>query len=258
MTATLKRPNPGLILLGNIATIDRLKSVYFFCTPISIGVQGLIRLRPEDRANVSRIRAALSGRDRDWLARIAPIFMQDEIGSHIVRSLLDKHLRRVSCEFPVSDLDVKELAHTLIHAKVDPGRWPTLLVDELTCLLTLKKCNPQGIALAFSDTDTPPRYPFGFSIARESEALIKWCKGAWELYLQTDSDYIVQKFIQTYEDLCKFTDQLADCFGPTYHAQNPRAWAARVLGVDIKGLRSKLINNAWQPIVEQVHARINK
>jgi hypothetical protein len=53
--------------------------------------------------------------------------------------------------------------------------------------------------------------PFGFSIAGESETLIKWCKGAWELYPQIDSDYIVEKLVQTYEGLCKFAAQVAEC-----------------------------------------------
>jgi hypothetical protein len=77
--------------------------------------------------------------------------------------------------------------------------------------------------------------PFGFSIAGESETLIKWCKGAWELYPQIDSDYIVEKLVQTYEGLCKFAAQVAECSSPTHYSRSPETRAARLPGVDITG-----------------------
>lgn len=241
--------------LGNLATIDRLRTDYFFCTPITIGTQGLIRA--DDRLSkerVTAIREALAFPTRGRSCPIAPIYMPNEIGHHLVRALLGE----VKSFAGIEDLSVSECVAAFAKADVPPAnKHAVLLMDELTCLLVASQYDGGAVALAFPDFRAP-RYPFGFSIPRGNEELRRWFKVALELYLQTDHAYVVDLFLRLYTDLVEFAKQLnkrsrdpASDFFP-----DPQAWAARVLGVDVPELRSTLVCRAWQPIVETVHRKI--
>jgi hypothetical protein len=250
---TSNRPND--VSLGNIATISRIRSSYFFCTPMSVGNQGLISTDgkgPAEHALISHIRAILLGRAEDQKRTIAPIYMRDEIGSYIVRSLLNNR-RSVAM---IDDLSVEEYARTLNSSSVAAHQRRVLLVDELTCLLTLKQCDPQEVALLYKTPANVPRFPFGFSITRNKASLIKWLEPAWELYLRTDSTYIAERYLVAYRELVSFAKGLRDCEGITDEGKKPEAWASRVMGLETTTVGSMLVSAAWEPIINQVRAEI--
>lgn len=246
------------VYLGNLATIPRLVSDYLFCTPISIAVQGLIRLEdsPErDTRLREAIREALVLQSETSKNLISPVYMPQEIGANVVRAALGER----DSAAPVNDLSIPEYLNAFVNVDAVRTKRVVLFADELTCLLTLGECGDHPAALAFPDTLKCTRYPFGISIPRGNDELRRWFKVAWEFYIQSDAPFITERYLELYEEFVAFAKQLnkKSPRAEEDHIKEPTSWAAGVLGVDIPQLRSTLVNSAWQPIVDSVYRKIH-
>jgi len=247
------------VVVGHLATINRIQSAYFFCTPISISVAGLIHFKPSMPSSFkAQICKNLKPEESDFRSNSEDlmhlIYLDGEIGSYYVKS-------QTSNSISSSKLHSLSIAKTvkLLRSeaqRIPQPKTPVLFLDELSCYLALRQIGATDCALFFGDYGLLPRFPFGFSVVRSNERLLKWFRGAWQLYLQSDAAYLHKRFLRLYEELIEFASHLHQFNGATIIAKEKEAWAKMVLGLEPKTVSSPLISPSWIPILERVERDI--
>ncbi len=252
-------PEEGDVVLSHLAALNMINTSHFFCTPISIGIGGLLYLEgilPKKRVAIVRDTRRSFFESPDSIARkLQPICMKDEIGHYFIRTMPGYADPLTSIE----DLTVEECCKALrgTAKQFQDRKVPVLLTDELTCYLTLRrKGMDKNSALLFDATSAVPRFYFGFSVPRSNREIRKELDRGSELYLQSDARYIAERYLSMYLDLVEFAKRLMEFSGPSWLARKPRVWAKLVCGISPAVMPSSLISPAWVPILDHVRKAI--
>jgi hypothetical protein len=246
------RPN-GEVVLSHLAALNVIRTSHFFCTPISIGVSGVMLLRNlqenQRKSFVKQIRDALSAGSTAVFEQLYPICMENEVGHYYARSLFESS-PRISTSIEDFTIDGCCRALEVAAETSRQGRVPVLIADELTCYLVLKELQPDA-ALLFGEDLSVPRFYFAFSVSRADQELTKELGRASELYLRTDSHFIVERYRRMYFELLHFAEGLHDCVGKTWLAKKAKQklWVDQVCGIHPTATDSMLISKAWVPIL---------
>lgn len=260
--------NTGDVVLSHLAALNMINSAYFICTPVSIGIGGLMYLgnlphddrKHDDRKQaVQALRSSFSKAQSTPTGKFTPryVYMEKEIGSYFVGTLPDGLRQKSKQKSPIVDLTVAQCCKALMSA-TDPrhsSTVPLLLADELTCYLTLQKLGNQAALLYGADAPLP-RFYFGFSVARANRDLRKDLERTSELYLQSDAPYVITRYAEMYRELVDFAKRLKDFSGNTWLAMDPPVWAKRICGIEPNSTSSALISRAWRPIIDEVKKKI--
>jgi hypothetical protein len=246
------------VLLSHLAAGNLINKRYFFCTPVSLGIGALLFLGgipAKDRAPiVKRIRESFFG-SPEGTEQLQIQCMEHEVGHKYLKMLPSSPPIDTSI---IKTLSISECCRALQKAlRSDLSKIPTLVVDELTCYLTLKRLGRESALLFDSETDVP-RFYFGFSVSRADRDLRKELDRGSDLYLQSDVTYIIKRYTQMYWELVAFAESLQEFSGPSWVSKSPHAWAQRVCGITPKTVPSALISPSWLPILAAVRKALPK
>jgi hypothetical protein len=247
------RPN-GEVVLSHLAALNMVATSQFFCTPISVGVSGVLFLGHLKDGNarqllVKEVRESLRHHNRKHLDQLQLICMEREVGHYFARSLFPMSERQVSPE--IEELTPENCRRALESASSRLGRIPVLIADELTCYHVLDQLSDDA-ALLFGPNTEVPRFYFGFSTSRSDYELRKDLDRVTELYLKSDVHFIVERYCEMHRQLVTFAAGLRDCFGEGWTPEQCLQWADQVCGIDEYATDSTFISNAWRRILNHV------
>jgi len=265
------------VVTGVMSTVDRNKNLRFFSTPISLPVNGVILKehfeefrssfastpRSEETAknNLQLLLSPPDPPERGQTDRrpipLHPIIRPTEVGGLYCRLALGLEPDHGKDGVTLAEeYTAKSYRDALKNHAVRQRKYPVVVADELMCLNVLSQAKDECRLIfdLIDDDALMPRYSVGIAVPKYRKNLISYLDDVFPIYLRADSNYIVHRYKQLYDELCELA-------GRALGDDNPKVkeWASRTLNLDQKDVDLDLgYSRGWNVILRRVKKLIDQ
>ena len=254
--------------LGVMCTVDRLRSLFFFLTPIRIGLNAVVI--SESHRDVQVLRADLQG----WLSLEQPLPRNLIVDVVAVKSGAEQtYLRGLRLSKGAELVTVDKLAvdafvnGLLRDAKADLR---IAITDEITCLRMIPKLrgltNSADLLFPLASRSSVreikrelPEYQLGICVNNQQEETIEFLSQALSVFLQTEIETLSTEYAGLSAALENLAAESLSKASPPPTTLEIREWCDYTLRLHPRFIRD--FANAslhWQPILRRALERVRK
>ncbi|HEX7241236.1 MAG TPA: helix-turn-helix transcriptional regulator [Longimicrobiaceae bacterium] len=218
-------------VLGLLATPDRLATMQFLLTPITIGLNAVTGRKISD-TDVGRVHGILVGEQvsDSQMERVRPLVFPEEAGHLYTTRTLGWHQDRMELyrgEFS-AEAFAERLAEWGARGREEPIL--TALLDEYTCFEIAAEMSERDSphTLVFNPLDNElPRYPLGIALKRGDRAVRDYVEEALSTFLDADYEWVAKEYTSLFTRLKEHAER---ALGGEMEAKKTAVlWAIRTL-----------------------------